>query len=92
MIEKLIRSAYVERKGKQLRSTEQGRNLINVVALRLKDVALTAEEKKNLLAAGAREIWVEQHTLDALIAESRGQYDTVAIRGTVAVRETPKTL
>ena len=31
VIEKLIRSAYVERKGKQLRSTEQGRNLINVV-------------------------------------------------------------
>ncbi len=55
-------------------------------------ILTTAEEKKNLLAAGAREIWVEQRTLDALIAESRGQYDTVAIRGTVAVRETPKTL
>ena len=48
VIEKLIRSAYVERKGKQLRSTEQGRNLINVVALRLKDVALTAEMEQPL--------------------------------------------
>lgn len=48
VIEKLIRSAYVERKGKQLRSTEQGRNLINVVALRLKDVALTAEMEQVL--------------------------------------------
>lgn len=48
VIEKLIRSAYVERKGKQLRSTEQGRNLINVVALRLKDAALTAEMEQVL--------------------------------------------
>ena len=48
VIEKLIRSAYVERKGKQLRSTEQGRNLINVVALRLKDVGLTAEMEQVL--------------------------------------------
>lgn len=48
VIEKLIRSAYVERKGKQLRSTEQGRNLINVVALRLKDVAFTAEMEQVL--------------------------------------------
>ena len=48
VIEKLIRSAYVERKGKQLRSTEQGRNLINVVALRLKDVALTVEMEQVL--------------------------------------------
>ncbi|WP_340509918.1 type IA DNA topoisomerase [Bifidobacterium longum] len=48
VIERLIRSAYVERKGKQLRSTEQGRNLINVVALRLKDVALTAEMEQVL--------------------------------------------
>ena len=48
VIEKLIRSVYVERKGKQLRSTEQGRNLINVVALRLKDVALTAEMEQVL--------------------------------------------
>lgn len=38
----------MERKGKQLRSTEQGRNLINVVALRLKDVALTAEMEQVL--------------------------------------------
>lgn len=43
VIEKLIRTGYVERKGKQLRSTEQGRSLIDVVAPKLKDVALTAD-------------------------------------------------
>lgn len=38
------------------------------------------EEKKNLLAAGAREIWVEKKTLDALIKDQRGQYTEVGIR------------
>ena len=42
VIEKLIRTGYVDRKGKQLRSTDQGRSLIDVVAPKLKDVALTA--------------------------------------------------
>lgn len=64
VIEKLIRSAYVERKGKQLRSTEQGRNLINVVALRLKDVALTAEMEQVLSD-------VEHGNADPTQAESR---------------------
>ena len=40
----------------------------------------SAEERTNLLRAGAREVWIEQVTLDALIAESRGQYDTVDVR------------
>ncbi len=48
VIEKLIRTGYVERKGKQLRSTEQGRSLIDVVAPRLKDVALTADMERQL--------------------------------------------
>lgn len=48
VIEKLIRAGYVERKGKQLRSTEQGRSLIDVVAPKLKDVALTAGMEQRL--------------------------------------------
>ena len=48
VIEKLIRTGYVDRKGKQLRSTEQGRSLIDVVAPKLKDVALTADMERRL--------------------------------------------
>ena len=38
----------VDRKGKQLRSTDQGRSLIDVVAPKLKDVALTADMERRL--------------------------------------------
>ena len=48
IIEQLIHSGYVDRKGKQLRSTEQGRSLIDVVATKLKDVALTAGMERRL--------------------------------------------
>lgn len=48
VIEKLIRTGYVERKGKQLRSTRQGQSLIDVIAPRLKDVALTADMERQL--------------------------------------------
>lgn len=48
VIEKLIRTGYVERKGKQLRSTVQGQSLIDVVSPRLKDVALTAGMERRL--------------------------------------------
>lgn len=48
VIEKLIRTGYVERKGKQLRSTDQGQSLIDVVAPKLKDVALTADMERRL--------------------------------------------
>lgn len=48
VIEKLIHTGYVERKGKQLRSTEQGRSLIDVVSPKLKDVALTAGMERRL--------------------------------------------
>ena len=48
VIEKLIRVGYVDRKGKQLRSTKQGQSLIDVVAPRLKDVALTADMERQL--------------------------------------------
>ena len=48
VIEKLIRTGYVDRKGKQLRSTDQGRSLIDVVAPKLKDVALTADMERRL--------------------------------------------
>ena len=48
VIEKLIRTGYVERKGRQLRSTKQGQDLIDVVSPRLKDVALTADMERQL--------------------------------------------
>lgn len=48
IIEQLVHSGYVDRKGKQLRSTEQGRSLIDVVATKLKDVALTAGMERRL--------------------------------------------
>lgn len=43
IIEKLVAVGYVERKGKQLRSTPQGRQLVNVVTPSLKDVKTTAQ-------------------------------------------------
>ena len=48
VIEKLIRAGYVERKDRQLRSSRQGQALIDVVAPRLKDVALTADMERRL--------------------------------------------
>ena len=48
IIEQLVHSGYVDRKGKQLRSTDQGRSLIDVVATKLKDVALTAGMERRL--------------------------------------------
>lgn len=48
VIEKLIRSAYVERKGKQLCSTQSGRNLIAVTALNRKSVESTALMEQQL--------------------------------------------
>lgn len=43
IIEKLVKAGYVERRGKQLRSTIQGRQLVHVVTPELKDVKTTAE-------------------------------------------------
>lgn len=47
VIEKLIRSEYVERKGKQLRSTLAGRNLITVSPV-FRNVEYTARMEQNL--------------------------------------------
>lgn len=43
IIEQLVHAGYMERKGKQLRSTPEGRLLIKVVTPELKDVKLTAQ-------------------------------------------------
>lgn len=48
VIEKLIRSKYVERKGKQLRSTQSGRNLIAVVNPSHRNVGYTARMENSL--------------------------------------------
>jgi DNA topoisomerase-3 len=47
-IEKLIRTGYVERKGKQLRATEKGHALIGLVAEPLKSPELTAAWEQRL--------------------------------------------
>lgn len=48
IIEQLVSGRYVERKGKQLRSTHKGQLLVNAVAPELKDVALTARWEQTL--------------------------------------------
>ena len=48
IIEKLIRTEYVQRERKQLRATEKGRALIGLVAEALRSPALTAEWEQQL--------------------------------------------
>ena len=48
IIEKLVRSGYVERKARTLRSTTIGRQLIDIVSPTLKDVELTASMEHEL--------------------------------------------
>ena len=48
VLEKLVRAKYLERKGKQIRSTDAGRTLVDAVSSRLKDVALTADMERSL--------------------------------------------
>ncbi len=82
VIEKLIRTGYVERKGKQLRSTEQGRSLIDVVAPKLKDVALTAGMERRLSEvehgqAAASQVETEFRDLAARIPADAGDTSDV---------------
>ena len=58
MIEKLIRTGYVQRQSRQLRSTSKGRALIDLVAEALRSPELTAEWEQQLKD-------VEEGTLDA---------------------------
>lgn len=48
VIEKLVHVGYVQRKGRQLRSTELGRGLVDVVSPRLRNVELTADMERRL--------------------------------------------
>ncbi|OZG69009.1 type IA DNA topoisomerase [Bifidobacterium eulemuris] len=48
IIEKLVRNQYLQRKGKQLVSTDEGRLLIDVVSPELKSVELTASMEAQL--------------------------------------------
>lgn len=48
IIEKLIRTGYIERRGKQLRATDKGIALIGLVAEALRSPELTAEWEKQL--------------------------------------------
>lgn len=48
VIEKLVHVGYVQRKGRQLRSTELGRGLVDVASPRLRNVELTADMERRL--------------------------------------------
>lgn len=48
IIERLVKSGYIERRNRTLRSTQDSRDLIRVVAPTLKDVALTARMEQRL--------------------------------------------
>ena len=49
VIEKLIRSGYISRKGKKLIPTDEGKRLVSVLPEELKSAALTAEWENRLL-------------------------------------------
>ena len=48
ILESLVKSGYLQRKGKQLRSTPVGRMLVGVAIDELKDVKLTAQWEQSL--------------------------------------------
>lgn len=48
ILESLVRSGYLQRKGKQIRSTTAGRMLVGVAVDELKDVKLTAQWEQSL--------------------------------------------
>ena len=50
IIEQLVHAGYMERKGRQLRSTAEGRLLVKVVTPELRDVKLTAQWESMLSA------------------------------------------
>lgn len=70
-IERLIRTDYVERQRKQLRSTEKGRALIAVAAAPLKDPALTAQWEQQLkeVEEGTRPVDVFDQGIRGLVRE-----------------------
>ena len=48
ILESLVKSGYLQRKGKQIRSTTAGRMLVGVAIDELKDVKLTAQWEQSL--------------------------------------------
>jgi DNA topoisomerase-3 len=88
VLEKLVRSGYLARKGKQIRSTDAGRALVDVVSSRLKDVALTADMERSLSdvehgKADAATVYAEFRDLAARIpadAQTTVQKDHVQAR------------
>ncbi|OZG59896.1 DNA topoisomerase III [Bifidobacterium lemurum] len=71
IIEKLVRSKYLERKGKQLRSTSEGRDLVMVVDGSRKDVATTARMERDL-AMVERGLMDPSEVMEAFRADARG--------------------
>ena len=93
VIEKLIRSEYVERKGKQLRSTLTGRNLITVVSPAFRNVEYTARmEREPVSGRTRRTVRAGSHEP---VQKGRGEYsrasgESVRLNGD-AVRSQRKT-
>ena len=77
IIEKLVRSGFVERKGKQLVPTKKGIDLIRVMPEQLKSAKLTAEWEERLGAVERGELSPDAFT-DGIVELVRGLVQTYA--------------
>ena len=77
IIEKLVRSGFVERKGKQLIPTQKGIDLIRVMPDQLKSAKLTAEWEERLGAVERGELSPDAFT-DGIVELVRGLVQTYA--------------
>ena len=75
IIEKLVRSGFVERKGKQLIPTQKGIDLIRVMPDQLKSAKLTAEWEERLGAVERGELSPDAFT-DGIVEMVRGLVQT----------------
>ena len=78
-IEGLVKNGYVERKGKQIISSEKGRNLIAVVPDEIKSAKLTAEWESKLqqIEHGTYSAENFMNEIQQFIADLCGKYGTV---------------
>ncbi|MCD8150119.1 MAG: DNA topoisomerase 3 [Clostridiales bacterium] len=79
MIEKLVRSGYAERKGKQLIPTEAGKNLAAVLPEDIKSPKLTAEWENTLMRMERGEVSPEAFLSDIteMVDKLVDKYDTL---------------
>ncbi len=79
MIEKLVKSGYVERKGKQLIPTDAGRNLAAVLPEDIKSPKLTAEWENTLMRMERGEVLPEAFLADiaSMVDKLVDKYNTL---------------